>query len=300
MNTIKNYLLELKKELLILNGDEGSLDEYSSHITESFDAFRKKKETSGLNDEQLEDVFVQQLEPVKRIAKSLLGFETNYSENTGKIGIGASDALKIMSSNLLKDISIKTESFRKSYLKHRSPPLTALVYILYSITILFSFTILGLFLPEVSSISCNGGSSVIHIGDPYSYECPPTSDGYGSWNVSPFKFIILMLFALVVIFILLIQFAYKSSIKYSLLTAICLSLYLIPIFYFVVTTSLLNNSIFTYDLRRMPGYLLTSWYGVSNWHMMNVLSINELVNILFFTMVSRVFLYKFLKMLLCF
>ena len=75
MKTISEYLLELKTQLQMLHGDLDYLEVYTSHLAESFITFKHTKESENFNDRQLEEIFVQQLESPKLIAKSLLGMD---------------------------------------------------------------------------------------------------------------------------------------------------------------------------------------------------------------------------------
>lgn len=282
MKTIENYLAALAKEIKKLHGDVTTLEEYRSHITESYQAFIQKQIDLRLNDSELENLFVDQLEPVKIIARSLLGLETeklNTYEYNPKAQLGRD--INLISNDLRNSISEQKNRIKSIYLNHRSPPLTALVYLFYSAFILIGAIFLGLILPDVSSVSCNDGPFFIHFGNPNSISCPVTGKNTGSLSTAPILIPVLGLVALILIFIMLIRFGYKNNTKYSVITGICLSLFVIPLDILNETSFFITNQILTYNQYDLLGNTI-SWAGTQDWNVMNPFSLKSVGIILIY------------------
>ena len=291
MKTIAKYLIELQKELKKMHGDLISLEEYRSHLSESFIAFKKKKESNYFGDQELEDLFVEQLEPVKIIAKSLVGLEGDVPTTTKEISIQTklkSDIRQLIGDFKESDGN-KILKLKEFYLRYRSPPTNAFVYLLYFIVFWIGGLLAIFILPDINYISCNGGPSFIHIGSINSVTCPNSQiNGIyqgGFISESPFLIPLVGLIIVSLIYILLIRFGYKNDKKYSIMTGICLGLFLIPISITQEISFFINSQVSDFNLTNSPDYLIHSWQWVSDWNLINTLSLQSIATVFLYFMI---------------
>ena len=297
MKTIDNYLSKLKKELLHLNSGLDALDEYRLHLNESFEAFKKLKTNTNMSISQIEDIFVDQLEPVDQIAKSLIGLEVDVYSRPGKMGFSQLGTdIKSVTLDVKTEITETLSQMKVWYLNHRTPPMTSLVYLLYGLITFVILLVLELVLPDIGLLSCGDNPSFLHIGNPNSDICASNQSNYFSMSYQPLKGLFLFTIFVILIAALILRLGYKNSYKYSFISSLSLSLIIIPILSYSEITFFINSQILSFDRNLMPDYLIHSWYGVSNWHFMNPLPLSDTTVILFlliFRLVSFVFVLLF-------